>query len=844
METKKDLEDTRVAIQPRSAACSARAGSPSGSGDALRVRVAAASSSMKSAGHARTLLLAISLALLGGAAAAQDLDRVLWPVPFTKVHLTDGFFAQRIEVNRRATIPACLEKCESTGRIQNFAIAGGLEPGKRTGLVFDDSDVYKVIEGIAYSLADKPDAALQARADAIIDKIALAQAKDGYIDTYITLVAPDKRWKDVRSSHELYCAGHLIEAAIAYERATGEKKLLEVAKRMAECIDREFGWKKHEEPTGHPELELALMKLYRRTNDRRWLDLARFFVDVRGNHAATESFGEYAQDHKPVREQPEVAGHAVRAMYLYTGMTDVAAATGDRTLLSPLEKIWHDVIDRKMYATGGIGTSASNEGFTEPFDLPNDLAYCETCAAIGMALWNQRMFLATHEAKYADVLEREIYNNVPAGVSIDGTKFFYVNPLSSDGDHHRKPWFDCSCCPSNLVRFLPAMGERMYAVGGLDVYVALYAAGRAEIDVGGHPLNISVETDYPWAETCNIRFETDADIAITLHLRVPGWCKQFHAAWQPNRSPDQLTQPEFLASQSRTDGVEKDGWWSATRAWRKGESISVRLPMPVERVHADARVEADRGRVALMRGPLVYCVEGVDNDGSARSLALPLERRVKTEPKSAELGGLVRLRASAVSARRFPDGQRGDAPAEFRAIPYCLWDNRAAGDMAVWIPEDSALADVPGEAGLVVQNGVRLSGSYCARRDTLRALNDERVPKSSSDDSIPRTTFWDHRGTKEWLAMEFAKTRSVHGMRVYWFDDTGHGDCRVPAAWRVSRRDGKEWKPVALKPASKYASAIDAWNGVEFDAVETDALRLDVELQPEFSAGVLEWEIE
>jgi len=783
-------------------------------------------------------------ALVSTPLGAQDLGRTLWPVPFTKVHLADGFLARRIQANRAGTIPSALEKCESTGRIKNFAIAGGLEPGTRTGQVFDDSDVYKVIEGIAYSLADAPDAALQARTEAIIDKIAAAQQKDGYIDTYFTLVAPDRRWKDVRNGHELYCAGHLIEAAIAYERATGEKKLLEVAKRMAECIDREFGWKKHEEPTGHPELEIALVKLYRRTNEERWLDLARFFIDVRGNHPKSASFGAYAQDEKPVREQTEAAGHAVRAMYLYTGMADVALAASDKSLRAPLEKIWHDVVDRKMYVTGGVGASADNEGFTQPFDLPNDSAYCETCAAIGMALWNQRMFLLTGETKYADVLEREIYNNIPSGVSADGTKFFYDNPLASDGDRHRKAWFDCSCCPSNLARFWPAMSERVYATGGLDVYIALYAAGSADIDVGGHPLRISQETDFPWSDTCNIHFDSDAEIPITLHLRVPGWCKQFRASWAPSRRADQLTDPEWITSQSKTDGVEKDGWWTVTRAWRKGELIAVHLPMPIERVHADARVEADRGRVALMRGPLVYCAEGTDNDGHARSLALAPDHRVRAEAKSSELGGLVRLRASTVAARRFKDGERGETPAELRAIPYALWDNRAAGDMVVWFPESAALAEIPGEERVVEQNGARLSASYCAKRDTLLALNDKLVPKSSSDDTLPRATFWDHLGTKEWLAMDFQKPRTVHSVRVYWYDDGARGRCRVPRTWSLSHREGSEWKPVMLKASSKYANAIDAWNAVEFEPVEADALRIDVELQPNFSAGVLEWEIE
>lgn len=305
-----------------------------------------------------------------------------------------------------------------------------------------------------------------------------------------------------------------------------------------------------------------------------------------------------------------------------------------------------------------------------------------------------------------------------------------------------------------------------------------------------------------------------------------------------------MSDPEWITSQSETAGVLKDGWWTVTRPWKRGETIAVHLSMPIEREHADERVDADRGRVALMRGPMVYCLEGVDNAGAARSIALPPGRRVRAEPKTEELGGIIPLTAKTIAARRYPDGQRGETPADLRAVPYCVWDNRAAGDMVVWIPENPELAEISGERGSVEQNGVRLSASHCYKHDTLLALNDARIPQSSSDESIPRLTFWDHRGTNEWLEMEFEKPRTVHGVRVYWFDDTGRGSCRVPAAWSVSRRDGAQWQPVSLAPNSKYETAQDGWNAVVFEPLETTALRIDVELQHEFSSGVLEWQIE
>src|SRR5262245_34132941 len=416
-----------------------------------------------------TLLALTTLAVLAarspagerpGPAPAQSLTAV----PFQAVRIADGFWGPRMERNRTITIEANLRQCEVTGCINNFAVAGKVRGGKHRGLLFYDSDLYKVIEGIAYTLTLKPDPALEKRADAIIDLIAAAQQPDGYLNTYYTLVKPRERWKNIQHGHELYCAGHLIEAAVAYHQATGKRKLLDVARKFADHIISVFGPGRRLDTCGHEEIELALVKLYRATAERRYLEQAQFFLDVRGRADKRRLFGEYAQDHKPVRQQREVAGHAVRAMYLYCGMADVAVVTGDRELTAALESIWRDVVERKMYVTGGIGPSAHNEGFTVPYDLPNDSAYAETCAAVGMALWNHRMFLMSGgDGKYADVLERVVYNGLLSGVSLAGDCFFYVNPLGSVGRHHRQTWFECSCCPGNVVRYLAGMGERVYA---------------------------------------------------------------------------------------------------------------------------------------------------------------------------------------------------------------------------------------------------------------------------------------------------------------------------------------------------------------------------------------------
>ena len=535
-------------------------------------------------------------------------------VPFQNVQIADSFWSPRLKVNRTVTVEANLHQCEITGRIKNFAVAAKLEPGQFEGLLYNDSDVYKVIEGIAYVLAEKRDAHLEKRTDAIIDKIAAAQQSDGYLNTYFTLVKPDECWQNEKDNHELYCAGHLFEAAVAYFQATGKRKLLDVACKFADHIDSIFGPGKRQETSGHEEIELALVKLYGATAKRRYLKLAEFFLDVRGHGENRRMFGEYAQDHKPVRDQTEVTGHAVRATYLYCGMADVAARTGDRDLLAALNQIWHDVVDRKMYVTGGIGPSASNEGFTVPFDLPNESAYAETCAAIGMALWNHRMFLLEGDGKFADILEREVYNGLISGVSLTGDRFFYVNPLASAGGHHRVPWFGTSCCPTNIVRFLPGIGERIYAQRGNTLWTVLYLGNTARVTLDGGKVTLIQNTNYPWDGDVQITVKPEASFAFTLCLRIPGWCR---------------SEPSITVNGQAHEHVKAEkGYVPITRTWKSGDIVRLSLPMPVERIHADSRVKADVGRVSLQRGPVVYCLEGVDNDGNGRNLVLPKEAKL------------------------------------------------------------------------------------------------------------------------------------------------------------------------------------------------------------------------
>jgi DUF1680 family protein len=763
------------------------------------------------------------LVLAGANIASSIRAENLTPLPFQEVHIKDAFWSKRIRTNRTATIEANLHQCEITGRIRNFAIAGKLEEGKHKGLLFDDSDVYKVIEGIAYTLSDQRDAELEKRTDAIIDQIAAAQQPDGYLNTYYTLVKPQERWKNIRGGHELYCAGHLIEAAVAYQQATGKRKLLDVAIKLADHIDRTFGPGKKVNTSGHEEIELALVKLYRATQQERYLKLAKFFLDVRGQKDKRKLFGEYAQDHKPIREQNEVVGHAVRAMYLYCGMADVAAITGDKDLMTALTKIWHDVVARKMYVTGGIGPSASNEGFTVPYDLPNDSAYCETCAAIGMALWNHRMFLMSGDAKYADVLEREVYNGLLSGVSLSGDRFFYVNPLASVGRHHRVPWFGCSCCPTNIVRYIPGMGERAYAYRGNDIWTVLYMSSTATIPLKDGKVKLTQETNYPWDGKIKIKAEPEKPFSFNLHLRIPGWCRSWRATGNGNVDFDKSLGMLVLKRQQ----------------WKASYEIELELDMPVERVYASPNVKADVGRVALQRGPIVYCLEGIDNGGSVRNLCVP--KNLSASFDKDLLGGVMTIQGEALAVSRTEE-KIATKPVAFRAVPYFAWDNREPGQMIVWIAEQRDRAELPGEDGVVVR-GVRIRASHLNSTDTLETLNDDELPKSSKDHDIRRMTWWDHRGTVEWLSYRTAKPRKLSEASVYWFDDSGIGSCRVPEEWRLLWLDGDEWKPVKLCKDKPYGTALDQFNKVSFEPVTTRAIRLEVKLKPGYSGGVLKWRV-
>ncbi len=604
-------------------------------------------------------------------------------VPFTEVVITDEFWAPRIETNRKVTVPYDFKKCEETGRIDNFAKAGGLMEGKFEGIYFNDSDLYKVIEGAAYSLKSHPDPELEEYVDGVIDKIAAAQWEDGYLYTFYSLPErqPEKRWTDVRNKHELYCAGHFFEAAVAYYQATGKRKILDVAIRLADYIDSVFGPDKKHDVPGHEEIEMGLVKLYGVTGNERYLKIAKFFLDERGQSERREIYGEYCQDHKPVVEQDAAVGHAVRAGYLYSGMADVAALMGDASYIQALRRIWQDVVTKKLYITGGVGARGGGESFGEDYELPNKTAYCETCAAIANAMWNHRMFLLHGDAKYIDVLERVIYNGFLSGISLSGDKFFYPNPLASDGDYERSPWFDCACCPVNIVRFVPSLPGYAYAQQGDVLYVNLFVGGSATIKMAENTVCLKQQTRYPWDGAVRIIVEPERSAKFEICVRIPGWARNEPVPSDLYRFLNESSEKVTLEvnGESVALNIEK-GFASIRRRWEKDDCIELNLPMPIRRVVSNENVRDNIGCTGVQRGPVVYCFEGVDNPLGVAKLILPAEVKLHTEYHGDLLGGIVTING------------RGKIPpvsVEVVAIPYYAWAHRGKCEMAVWLPESA-----------------------------------------------------------------------------------------------------------------------------------------------------------
>ncbi len=794
-------------------------------------------------------LLCATSAEAGQAKAKLERDYFVKPVPFNEVRVEDDFWTPRLQTSRNVTIPYTFLQCEQTPRISNFEKAAGLRQGKHEGIYFDDSDVYKVMEGAAYSLQVHPDTMLRLYLDQLIRIMAAAQWEDGYLYTFYSLPEkqPEKRWTNIRSNHEQYCAGHMYEAAAAHYQVTGDKSFLNIAIKNADLICRTFGPGRRTDPSGHEEIEIGLCKLYRVTGDRKYLEEAKFLLDQRGRlgnrgpNGDGKLYGAYAQDHIPVTEQTEAVGHSVRAAYLYTGMADVAALTGDMGYVKAIDAIWRDVVGTKLYVTGGIGASGGNEGFSGKYELPNMTAYCETCASIANILWNHRMFLMHADGKYLDVLERVLYNAVLSGISMKGDRFFYPNPLESAGQHERSPWFGCACCPSNVARFVPSVPGYAYACKGDDVYVNLFIGGQATIETAGNEVTLSQQTKYPWEGAVTITVKPQKSETFAINVRIPGWARNECVPSDLYRFKEAVDEQATLKVNGRGVSPEvSNGFARIERKWQEGDTIELSLPMPIRRIIANEKVEADRGRVALQRGPVVFCLEAPDNEGRVLNLIIPDNAELKAEFKPDLLNGVMTITGTAALSKRTEDGKIVQAGARpFTAIPYYAWAHRGKGEMTVW-PARTLEASRPAPADTLTYLS-KTTASFV--HVSLDAIKDQAVPNSSSDSSSQGLDFWPHKGTTEWIAFEWDRKHQISGVKVYWFDDTGRGECKVPASWKVLYRDASgDFKSVQNKTA--YRVQKDAFNKVDFERVSTDAVRIEITLQEKWSAGVLEVVIE
>ena len=829
--------------------------------------------------HRAHSVWSIGLGLLAALTACQTQpegyiqpDAPIAEVPFTQVHFADAFWAPRIETNRTVSIPSAFHQCEINGRFDSFAIAGGLKKGEHRGdFSFDDTDPYKIIEGASYSLAAHPDTALDHYLDSVIAIIASAQEADGYLTTCVTNRCTrlsgwwgSHKWEKI-NSHELYNSGHLIEAAVAHFRATGKRSLLDVAIRNADLVCRTFGPEDGQihRPGGHPIIEMALAKLSRLLADstiftdaesgrraERYLATARYFVDETGRCTDGHRPSMYSQDHMPILQQDEIVGHAVRAGYLFSGVADVAALTHDSAYQSAIARIWQNMVSCKLYITGGIGSRAQGEGFGPNYELNNHTAYCETCASIANVYWNHRMFLATGHAKYVDVLERALYNGVLSGVSLSGDRFFYDNPLESMGQHERAEWFGCACCPGNITRFVASVPLYMYATQQADIYVNLYVQGAADVQTTAGKVHLDMTTGYPWQGQVELRVTPEVvGQEFAVRLRIPSWAQERPVASNLYRYVDSAAPWSICVNGKRVDAAFSDGYATIVRRWQAEDCIRLELPMQVRQVAASDSVEDDRGRLAVERGPIVYCMEGIDQHDSTvfnKIVAPGTAFQVRHEPEL--LRGVTTLASSAkeISA----DSTLADT--EVRLIPYSTWQNRGNGQMQVWIAADASAARITPRPtiasrakSLIHKAAIQKDAPVSAdTEDWAWGVNDQWEPRRSSDTSKPYHYWWLQFGKPVTISYEFDKPETVSQTSVYWLDfDHYDGNFRVPESWRLYYRNRHDrWQEVTAN--EPYGTAKDQYNTVHFVPVTTTGLRIEAQLQKGASGGIIEWKVE
>ena len=797
------------------------------------------------------------------------------PVPFTSVKITpQTFWGQRLDASRETTVPLAFSKCEETGRYRNFEIAAQHLQGVNTdtvtvgGLAFDDTDVYKTIEGCSYLLQTFPNLKLaierhghtdivpaQQYMDSVLAIVKAAQEPDGYLYTSRTMNpkhphewAGEHRWELVEDlSHEFYDLGHMVEGAIAHYQATGKRTFLDIARGYADCVCREIGEGNDQvvRVPGHQIAEMALAKLYLVTGEKKYLDQAKFFLDKRGYTTRTD---EYSQAHKPVIEQDEAVGHAVRASYMYAGMADVAALTGDTAYINAIDRIWSNIVEKKYYITGGIGATSNGEAFGENYELPNMSAYCETCAAIGNVYVNYRLFLLHGESKYYDVLERSLYNGLISGVSLDGGGFFYPNPLESIGQHQRQPWFGCACCPSNICRFIPSLPGYIYAVKDNNLFVNLFMGNTAELRVANRKLTLEQQTGYPY----------DGDISLTvkkgsapfaMNIRIPGWVRGDVVPSDLYTYVDgkRLGYTVSVNGTPVESKVNEAGYLVIDRKWKAGDKVQIHFDMEPRVVRANAKVEADRGRISVERGPLVYCAEFCDNEGfDVRSILVNQNPQFTVGAKDLtykkdgkDYAFPITTLTTDAQVLKFNDqGALETRAVKVNLIPYYAWNHRGSGSMAVWLPQELRATTPAMPPTLSSQSKIDASHMVTS----IDAINDRLVPKDENDRSVPYYHWWPAQGTTEWISYTLPEPTEIKSATVYWFDDAPWGGCRVPKSWNIYYADEQgQWHPVTNP--DKFTLNKGVANTVQFDPVVTRAVKLEVVQPAEYSCGLFEWEV-
>jgi DUF1680 family protein len=795
-------------------------------------------------------LLLIVLMIPGCGQKSTTEDYPIQPVPFTSVKLTDNFWAPRIKMNASVTIPIAFEYCESTGRVRNFEIAAGLDTGNfQTIYPFDDSDVFKIIEGASYSLQTFPDQKLDAYLDSLIYQIGLAQEDDGYLYTNRTIAemhggtglhkwASVNRWEgDPGGSHELYNLGHLYEAAVAHFQATGKRSLLDIALKSADLVARDFGPGKLTYYPGHQVIEMGLVKLYRATGEKKYLDLARYFLDIRGPGGEP-----YNQANLRVVDQTEAVGHSVRATYMYSGMADIAAIEKNAAYLNAITNIWDDIVNTKMYLTGGIGATGGNEGFADPFLLPNMSAYCETCASIGNIFTNHRLFLLHGQTKYIDILEKTLYNSMLSGVSLSADRFFYPNPLESNGQHERSAWFGCACCPSNIARFIPAIPGYIYAVTEDELYINMFISNDAVVNVGNKKVSVSQKANFPWDGNVEILINPDKSGKFDLKIRIPGWAQNEALPGGLYKFIETNSEQVIITvNGNKIDNPEiNDGYMVIPGSWKKGDIVGILFPMPVRRVIADERIKDDTGKVAFQRGPVIFCAEWPDNNsGHILDVMIRVDAPLSTEFLPTLLNGIQIIKTTGHQTRRKLNGKVEKLEEEpITLIPYALWNNRGPGQMSVWIPVNAESAKPLPAPTIAFKSKVRASNL----KKEITAINDQDEPSGSNDPSVSNYNWWPEKNKWEWIEYDFIKPEIISKTKVYWFDDGPDGGCRIPDEWELLYLNGNVWETV--KTNKPYTITMNDWDHLSFKPVKATAVKLKVKLSREHSAGVYEWVVE